>query len=198
MLLAFINRIIHFDQTLVRNTPALNDEQDPFADLCDNVFLQNQRLASRFSDGSFPAWYGSRKKQTTFYETSFHWVNTIINDIQVPLSQTIYQTRSLFSVQCQSILLDLRHNIKNVPELIDPARTAHIKTQAIGHAIYQQGHPGIVVKSARHQKGENVVIFNRQMLQQASYIGDVLYQYSPTTQKVLVSTADNSELLVEI
>ncbi len=105
-----IDRIISFDDSVLRNTPAIKLNFNVFDDLSDDVtawdvakqatdlsnrfnnnelqynaidfvFMQSTWQPSRFGDGSFPVWYGALELATTFTETIFHWQQTILNDV---------------------------------------------------------------------------------------------------------------------
>lgn len=224
MKLDFITNIINFKRTVIRNTPILNSSPDEFDDLTDDsyeiefaqrftsktslkniiyyhainyVFSQSRLPPSRFSDGSFPAWYGSLDDITTFYETSFHWINNFLNDMNFQYEDKIYQERSLFKVNCNSLLIDLRNKINKLPALTNKKLTAYKTTQTLGQQIYQQGHPGLYTLSARHEGGENIVVYNPKVLDNASLSKNVCYEYFPDKEKIIVKEYNNNSTITE-
>jgi hypothetical protein len=225
MLLNFINEVVNFDKTVIRNTPILKSSVDEFDDLVDDsfdrdfahrfiqknnppaaeiiknhaidyVFSQNILPPSRFSDGTFPAWYASLDPVTTFYETCHHWLNDFLRDIHFSSKKNIFQERSLFSTECNSILIDLRNKTNHVPELIHQHVSSYETTQALGKTLYQQGNPGIYTLSARNKNGENIVIYNRNVISKATLLNNVVYEFSPVDAKITVRELETDAVLL--
>ncbi|MDR3491126.1 MAG: RES family NAD+ phosphorylase [Gammaproteobacteria bacterium] len=227
MQLDFITQVVNFDKEVVRNTPILKPLIDEFDDLADDsfdrkfahrfiqdknhysieaiqyhaidyVFSQAQLPPSRFSDGSFPAWYGSLDQVTTYYETCYHWVHDVLRDINYHSEKNIYQERSLFNVNCASMLLDLRMNKNAVPELVGKHPDAYSTTQLIAKKLHQQGNPGLYTSSARNENGENIVVYNKNILSHAEMIHDVIYEYNPEKADIIVRELKSDRVIIEI
>lgn len=227
MYLHKINSIYNFNDTVVRNTPVLGGEDDLLSDLIDDqfdidvakktidksrdsffekikyhaidyVFTQGYPFQSRFSDGSYPIWYGSLDQETTFYETAFHWHRTIIQDIYYDEDTPITIHRSLFTVGCNAILIDLRKLIKQIPDLIDGDFGSYKVTQVLSQEIRDQGQAGLYTLSARKSKGENIAIYNRKSLHKVDHLKDVKYRYDFKNSKIYIVDKKSEKLLIEI
>jgi len=156
----------------------------------DYIFKQSSWEPSRFSDGSYPTWYGSRGLTTTFHESAFHWHRKYI---QSPANFTnnvdpIIGRRSLYSVSCDAILIDLRDK--------DPI--SYSKTQPLGKHIRNQGLPGIISPSSRDPSGDNLTIFKAEVLAKASYEKDYFYTFYPHEAKIVVSEKKSTEGILQI
>lgn len=225
MIIEKINKLYHLDDEVIRNTPALSSEVDTLSDLADDafdlevvhktveqnklrqlnkfeyhavdyVFNRKKSFQSRFSNGSYPVWYGSRDQETSHFETVFHWHNSVLDDINYNEEMPVITYRSLFSVDCSATLVDLRSAIKNIPELIDKNINVYKTTQELSNDIYQQGQPGLYTYSARKEKGENVVIFTRNSLKNVSHLFDVKYFYDFKKQVIrIIDKSSEKEIL---
>jgi len=227
MYLDKINSIYNFTDDVIRNTPILTEEDDALSDLVDDkfdidvakktmdknrgsyfrkieyhaidyVFNQECSFQSRFSDGSYPVWYGSLDQETTFYETAFHWHRTIIQDIYYDSDTPITINRSLFTVGCNAMLIDLRKSVNQIPDLIDGDLDSYKVTQVLSKEIHDQGQPGLYTLSARKGNGENIAIYNRKSLNKVDHLKDVKYVYDFKKSKIRVIDNKSEKLLIEI
>jgi hypothetical protein len=117
--------------------------------------------ASRFSDGTYGVWYGSESVETTVYESAYHWYRGLLSDAGFE-RMTVIAERKVFSVACNAALLDLRNAIDKHPDLLHPSDYAFC--QSVGSRIHREGHPGLLTPSVRRPGGENVAIFNPDVL----------------------------------
>ena len=222
-----IHAISNFKNNVIRNTPILNQKDDALADLVDDQFdisvakksidksrishfrkieyhavdyVFNQELCfkSRFTDGSFPVWYGSLDQETTFYETAFHWYQTIIQDMYYDEDAPIIINRSIFVVDCHAMLVDLRKLTQQIPELIDKNTGSYNVTQVLSKEIYNHGQSGIYTYSARKAKGENIAIYNRKSLNKVEYLNDVQYIYDFKKSKIQIINKQFAQAILEI
>ncbi|OAI49451.1 hypothetical protein AYO45_02485 [Gammaproteobacteria bacterium SCGC AG-212-F23] len=155
----------------------------------DFIFQQPSWLSTRFGDGTYPVWYGSIELETSFYETLYHWKRIYIEapqGITTGLQQPITTLRTIFTVNCQAALLDLRNKTRKNKELIDPNPHNYPQTQKIGQRIYKEGYPGLITKSARIAKGENIVILKKEILTSPKHYNDYIYEYDLQTRKIQV------------
>lgn len=154
----------------------------------DFVFSQRKNSPSRFSDGSHPVWYSSVTIETSFHETLYHWRRVFIDSPQFTAieSDTIRAIRSVFSVHCRAAVLDLRQQSAEDTRLIDPDPENYPYTQQIGARINEEGHPALITSSARHEGGENVVVFNKNVLSRPGHYNDYIYEYNISTQSTIV------------
>lgn len=117
--------------------------------------------ASRFSDGSYGVWYGSLAVETTVYETAYHWYHGLLSDAGFE-NEAVVAERKVYSVACAAALLDFRQGTARFPDLLH--RTDYGFAQTVGKRIHREGHPGLLIQSARHREGENVAVFNSRVL----------------------------------
>lgn len=130
--------------------------------------------ASRFSDGSFGVWYGCDSVQTTVFESAYHWYRGLLSDAGFE-REMVLSERKLYSVACNAALLDFRlvaH--EQFPDLIH--KTDYSFTQSIGARIHREGHPGLLISSARYQDGENYAVFNPTVLSNPRHYCQLTYR----------------------
>ncbi|MBA4742980.1 MAG: RES family NAD+ phosphorylase [Azoarcus sp.] len=116
---------------------------------------------SRFSDGSFGAWYGCDSVETSVYETAYHWVHGLLTDAGYESEQVVGE-RKVYSVACNAALLDFRKIVPDFPELAH--KTDYSYAQSVGARIHREGHPGLLIPSVRYASGESCVVFNPAVL----------------------------------
>ncbi|MEI8362154.1 MAG: RES family NAD+ phosphorylase [Betaproteobacteria bacterium] len=121
---------------------------------------------SRFSDGSFGVWYGADSIETTVHETVYHWQKGLLEDAGFNMPGVEIQRR-IYSVRCDSLLIDLRPAIKTHPEILH--LSDYTATHAIGSKIHREGHPGLITKSARAGHGDVYAIFTPKVLSNPSH-----------------------------
>ena len=121
--------------------------------------------ASRFSDGTYGVWYGSESVETTVYESAYHWYNNLLCDAGYE-SQVVIAERKVYMVACSAALLDFRRVSDAHVDLLHPSDFAFC--QSVGARIHREGHPGLLTRSVRRSAGENVAIFNPDVLSNPS------------------------------
>lgn len=117
--------------------------------------------ASRFSDGAYGVWYGSESVETTVYESAYHWYRGLLGDAGFERMVVIAE-RKVYSVACNAALLDFRKAAVTYPDLLHPSDYAFCRS--VGARIHREGHPGLLTQSVRRPAGENVAIFNPDVL----------------------------------
>jgi hypothetical protein len=117
--------------------------------------------ASRFSDGTYGVWYGSDSVETTVHESAYHWYKGLLSDAGFDTGAVVAE-RKVYRVACAAALLDLRAASKAYPDLLHPSDCAFC--QSVGARIHREGHPGLLTPSVRRPEGENVVVFNPDVL----------------------------------
>jgi hypothetical protein len=116
---------------------------------------------SRFSDGTYGVWYGSESVETTVYESAYHWYRGLLSDAGYERMAVIAE-RKVYSVTCNAALLDFRQKTLEHSALLHPLDYAFC--QSVGTRIHREGHPGLLTQSVRRPIGENVAIFNSDVL----------------------------------
>ena len=129
--------------------------------------------ASRFSDGSYGVWYGSESVETTVYETAYHWQIGLLRDAGFERVGVVAE-RKVYKVACGAALLDLRLLAANEPSLLHP--TDYTLCQSVGTRINREGHPGLLTQSVRRPNGENVAIFNSNVLSNPRHYCHLTYR----------------------
>lgn len=144
--------------------------------------------ASRFSDGSFPVWYGSVDADTTIYETAYHMLLNERN-VEHTSNEIIYRDRIIYTVICDAVLVDITSKLKKFPELTSD----HYQfTQTVGKFIQTRGMQGILSKSARHD-GINLNIFKQSTLTSPKPITELTYALDLNSNQVTVHFRDQHQ-----
>src|SRR5690606_14890212 len=98
---------------------------------------------------------------TTVHETVWHWYHGLLADAGFQ-RETVVAERKVSAVACSAALLDFRQATKEYRELLHPADYG--LAQTVGPRLHREGHPGLLIQSVRHPRGQNVAIFNPQVL----------------------------------
>lgn len=117
--------------------------------------------ASRFSESTYGVWYGSDSVETTVYESAYHWYKSLLCDAGFD-RQVVIAERKAYRVACSAALLDFRAASAEHSDLVHPLDYAFC--QSVGTRIHREGHPGLLTPSVRRSAGENVVVFNPDVL----------------------------------
>jgi len=148
--------------------------------IIDYPFKSEPYLFTRFGDGTYGIWYGSLEMKTTVFETGFHMIKA---ELAVEgLDEVVVRERAVYRVRCRAILIDLRGKQKSFPKLL---ADDYGFTQQIGRRMNKEGHPGILVPSARI-KGTNLVIFNPDVLSDPRLHCYLTYFFDPLTLNIRV------------
>lgn len=139
--------------------------------------------SSRYSDGSIACWYGSETLETTIYETRHHFIQEIKDSWDIFQTQpTVQIDRRVAKIYCQGLGLDLSGKKEEFPWLVDPVN--YIQSQEIGRRVASEGHPLLIVPSARHQQGINLVIFNPNLLSNPREYCRLHYNFDVKKKKI--------------
>jgi hypothetical protein len=148
--------------------------------IIDYPFKSEPYLFTRFGDGTYGLWYGSLEMKTTVFETGFHMIKA---ELAVEgLDEVVVRERAVCRVRCRAILIDLRGKQKSFAKLL---ADDYGFTQQIGRRMSKEGHPGILVPSARI-KGTNLVIFNPDVLSDPRLHCYLTYFFDPLTLNIRV------------
>lgn len=148
--------------------------------IIDYPFKSEPYLFTRFGDGTYGLWYGSLEMKTTVFETGFHMIKA---ELAVEgLDEVVVRERAVYRVRCRAILIDLRGKQKSFAKLL---ADDYGFTQQIGRRMNREGHPGILVPSARI-KGTNLVIFNPDVLSDPRLHCYLTYFFDPLTLNIRV------------
>ncbi len=169
-----------------RDSIAGKKQQSDFYYTCaiEYPFATKPYMQTRFSDGSFPVWYGSKDLETTLYETLHYWVKSLKNSNGLLDNQTIVRKRSIYNVFCDAILIDLSTKKASHPDLLN---NDYQLTHQIGKQLYESGNPGLLSPSARHTNGINVNIFKQSVLRNPRLAQQLSYTILPKQNKITVT-----------
>lgn len=132
--------------------------------------------SSRYSDGSFPLWYGSETLETSIHETLHHFLKEIEDAPAAFTDINIIRTdRRVGMIHCAGIALDLVDKLHEYSWLTHPED--YTPCQQIGKRIAEEGHPLLRVPSARHAAGINLVVFHAGILSNPKPYCGLTYVY---------------------
>jgi len=139
---------------------------------------------SRFSNGSYGVWYGSKSLETSVYETVYHFrVNTLSSDA-VSSGSVVAEERRVHLVGCTAALIDLRPHLENEPELLNP--NDYSVCQTIGAQLYHSALPGVLTHSVRHPDGLIIAVFQEGTLTNPRTVCNLTYYLEVDTGRVRV------------
>ncbi len=142
--------------------------------------------ASRYSDGSVACWYGSETLETSIHETVYHFVQEVQNSYEMYYQQKIITIdRRVALVNCHGLAFDLSQKVKDFPWLIDPLN--YTRCQETGRRVAKEGHPLLVVPSARQLDGVNAVVFNEKVLSNVRNSCNLQYIYDLKSKKIKIN-----------
>lgn len=144
-------------------------------------FEHEPYLRTRYGNGSFGVWYGALALDTTIHETAFHMVKeeTGIEGN----SGVIIRERAVYLVHCRALLIDLAGKGKTFRGLVSDD---YGLTQQIGERLHNEGHPGLLAPSARHEGGTTLVAFTPSVLSNARSFCYLTYSCDLTRRMVTV------------
>lgn len=117
---------------------------------------------SRYSNGSFGAWYGANSLLTAIYETAYHFrVNTLAS-AAAATDKPVVQERRAHLVACTAALIDLRPHLTQQPALLDPHD--YSTCQLLGSQLHNAALPGVISRSVRHPEGYVIGVFRQEAL----------------------------------
>jgi|GEM_PF-93700 hypothetical protein len=145
-------------------------------------FETDHFMASRYSDGRFPVWYGALDLETTVLETLYYMVREV-RAMPDWHGELLVRERAVYQVQLTALAFDVRAKAR-----LHPALTAddyHVTWQ-IGRRLSYEGHPAILYPSARRPGGSNVAVFHRKVLSAPKLIHYLTYRLYPASQHIEV------------
>ncbi|MBV8802012.1 MAG: RES family NAD+ phosphorylase, partial [Gammaproteobacteria bacterium] len=90
---------------VIQHTHLDNDWKFHYTAAITYPFETNHFMHTRYSDGSFPIWYGSMDGTTTIYETAYHMVQTEMQIKNIQDYNYITRERVIYNVFCEGILI---------------------------------------------------------------------------------------------
>ncbi|MEX0732777.1 MAG: RES family NAD+ phosphorylase [Aquisalimonadaceae bacterium] len=137
---------------------------------------------SRYGDSTYPVWYGSLALKTTLYETGFHMAR---HELGVEgADEVVVRERAVYDVHCRALLIDLAAQREPYPQLVHSSDYSF--PQVLGKRISQEGHPGLLAPSARHEAGTNAVIFSQAVLSAPRLSCYLRYRFNPRSRELVI------------
>ena len=154
--------------------------------LCAEPFVRKRRRTrkTRYSDGSFPVFYGSLEAETAEAETAY-WFKTVFSGSPTRSRRAFYQR---FSCSFDGSEKDLRPKLSEWPELThnsDYSFCNRLGAEAVG-----LGLDALVAPSARRQAGSNLPVFSQSSITEARDEILVSVTVQPATGQVVFGEHD--------
>lgn len=146
-------------------------------------FKADNLAQSRYSDGSFPVWYGALDETTALHETAWHALQQVRQTPDV--REVIHRERAVWRVHASGVFVDLRRKLADMPALIGEG---YADAQALGKRLAAT-HPGLVAPSARCAHGACLAAFVDQVLSDPRLSYYLTYRIDPVSGTVSVERA---------
>lgn len=183
------------DQDYIATSAALITRPFDYGIAITYPYIPQNWQMTRFSNGlRYGVWYGSLEIETTVYETVYHW-QRFIKDSFNDYEDAICADRRVFSVNCQGILVDLRHKAAEFPDLLHPQ--SYALTNEVGNYLFSQQQNGLLVKSARCN-GINAAVFQAEILSDVKDMCYLTYEYTPVKQAETIIKRDSKRVWMKI
>jgi RES domain len=148
-------------------------------------------MASRFGDGRSGVWYGGLELETTIYESAYHMMRA---ELAVAGNDgVVVRERAVYRVFLDAVMFDLTGKCDDFPDLV---ANDYSFTQQVGRRMREEGHPGLLVRSARYEEGTNSVVFNPAVLTNPRISCYLTYIFNPRTLAVQVERTPGETLMI--
>jgi len=162
-------------------SPTITDRAFHYTTAIEYPFTHEPYLNTRFGDGTYPVWYGAMSLETTIHETAYHMMRS---ELSIEgLDEIVFRERAVYDIHCRALLINLSGKEAQYPDLITDDYSF---TQQLANRLQREGHPGLIAPSARHQNGENVIAFRKEILSNARLLCYLSYAFDPHTRNVTI------------
>jgi hypothetical protein len=131
----------------------------PNASIVMAPFTHLSREGTRFTDGTFGAFYAAESLETSIAETRYHSEIFLRATKEAPMEQE--KRCYIADVSCE--LHDIRARRRELPDIYDPA--GYSASQKLGRELRTAGSNGIAFESVRRAGGQCVAIFRPRLVQ---------------------------------
>ena len=156
-------------------------------------FKSEPFMISRYSDGTFPVWYGSKSIETTIFETVYHVKQQIMAIADYQEEGKIIKKRNVFDVFCDAVLTDVVSNKDHYEYLTSDDYTF---CNQLGKELHERDCGGLLSPSARHKEGVNVDIFKQALLSEVTLVKELKYTFDVQTHEVSVFEDPKHHIMV--
>ena len=131
----------------------------PNASIVMAPFTHLSRPGTRFTDGTFGAYYAAESLETAIAETRYHSERFLRATQEAPMEQE--KRCYVADVSCE--LHDIRARRREMPDIHDPV--SYAASQRLGRELRDAGSNGIAFESVRRTGGECVAVFRPRFVQ---------------------------------
>jgi len=139
--------------------PADDRVSGPNASIVMAPFTHLSREGTRFTDGTFGAYYAAESLETSIAETRYHSENFLRATREAPTEQE--KRCYVADVSCD--LHDIRTRRRDLPAVYDPV--SYAASQKLGRALRDAGSNGVAFESVRRTGGECVAVYRPRLVQ---------------------------------
>jgi RES domain-containing protein len=136
------------------------------------AFTHLNPQGSRFSDGTYGAFYCAHKKDTAIAETRFHQA-LFMEATREPLMRL---QMHLYTVEANGEVVDLRNACRSDSRIVDP--DDYGVAQGIGRALRLDGAQGIVYPSVRHPGGQCLAALRTAIVKNCLHLAYLEYNWN--------------------
>lgn len=172
------NSIIFLTKKRINTIDELNDFY--YTTAITYPFVKEPIMMSRYSDGTFPIWYGSLDQETTIEETKHHMLSELQAIEGIQNLTSIKKRRVIYDIKCHALLIDLSKKRDSHPDLIS---NDYSFCHSIAKRIQSEGHAGILSPSARCV-GTNINVFKQSVLSDPKPVIFLTYEYDHKNTKI--------------
>jgi hypothetical protein len=140
--------------------PAADRVSGPNASIVMAPFTHLSPEGTRFTDGTFGAYYAAESLETSIAETRFHSEIFLRATKEAPLE--LEKRCYVADVSCE--LHDIRSRRREMPDIYDPG-IIYSASQKLGRELRDAGSNGIAFESVRRTGGECVAVFRPRLVQ---------------------------------
>jgi hypothetical protein len=131
----------------------------PNASIVMAPFTHLSKPGTRFTDGTFGAYYAAESLETAIAETRYHSGKFLHATREAPMEQE--KRCYVADVSCD--LHDIRTRRRDLPEIYDPV--SYGASQKLGRELRDAGSNGLAFESVRRTGGECVAVFRPRFVQ---------------------------------
>jgi RES domain len=153
------NPRIRHEKGELRLVPADDRVSGPNASIVMAPFTHLSKPGTRFTDGTFGAYYAAESLETAIAETRYHSEIFLRATQEAPTEQE--KRCYVADVTCE--LHDLRSRRRELPDIHDPL--SYAASQKLGRELRDAGSNGIAFESVRRTGGECVAVFRPRFVQ---------------------------------
>jgi hypothetical protein len=139
--------------------PATDRVSGPNASIVMAPFTHLSPVGTRFTDGTYGAYYAAESLETAIAETRHHSEIFLRATKEAPTEQE--KRCYVADVSCE--LHDIRTQRRDLPDIYDPV--SYSTSQKLGRRLRDAGSNGIAFESVRRTGGECVAVFRPRLVQ---------------------------------